>query len=1327
MSRRNNLLYFRDLKVGTLDVSDASPDALRRLLQTGSGEGGGVRLSELVAPERVTQAAAALREIAKRALSNYEERGLDTLFMAIGLATWTSEDGGRDTAAPVLLVPIGVSLTRGRSDLELLRKGDIQLNDVLAHALRELHGVALDAEAVLARVVGEDEDDDLDIQRAFDAVTATAARVPGFAIARRWVLGNFAFQKLAIVKDLQELGPSLAAHPIVAGIAGDTGAAQAARGSREGIDPRELDTRLPEQEFLIRDADSSQQRAIALVLRGQNGVISGPPGTGKSQTISNLIAELVAQGKTVLFVAEKRAALDVVLSRLADADLGHLCLDCHGAELSRRKIAEQLKESLSRVREAPRVDAADLHRRFVERRDRLNGHVRGLHDRRQPWGISLYELYGRLLALPTEALSPVRLPRQVVAAIGLQALERASERVRELASLADLFTGASTSAWTGAGLATPDDVRRAVERSRRLAHEAWPRWQSAAHALFEECGLAPPATVGKTRAVLSLLGSIDDTLNQCDTAIYQEDLSRLAEALAPAQSGLGAFWALITNGEYRAALRAVRAHAVDKKLPAAAAWRLVRQAQADLQAWRDLSGGQRVPPATRLRTLGAARKAWAAVVEDLQPLVSVFKERALDDLVMADLGPWLGRLAQDVTAPSQIVQVHGLVAEFKAMGLDPVLQQLASARPSPLLWPAVLTRAWLTSCLEEMQLQEPALAGFNGRRHDEIAEEFRQLDRQRLEVAVARVQLAHAERALLVRNGHAGQNTLVTREANKRSRHLPLRRLFEEAGDVLLALRPCWMASPLSVSQLIPGDRPRFDVVIFDEASQVLPEDAVTSLLRGGQAVIAGDQRQLPPTMFFAAGEPEDADDDADATAGFQSILDAMSAFLEPGWSLDWHYRSRDEALIAYSNHEIYDRRLITFPGPGGDGAVRHELVPHDPAAGTQQGSVGAEVRRVVELVRRHAVERPEASLGVITMGIEHARRIEMALDRARALDPVLELLFADGARERFFVKNLERVQGDERDVIILSIGYGKNEAGQMVYRFGPLLQEGGERRLNVAITRARDQMIVVSSFTHHDLAPDYPKRGVQLLRGFLEFAASGGRHFARGTATTVPLNPFEQSVFDELTRHGLKLVPQVGSSNYRIDMVAMHPEQEGRFVLAIECDGASYHSAPTARDRDRLRQQQLEARGWRFHRIWSTDWFLRRDEEVQRTLRAFEEAVRYGSVVTTPPAAVGPGPVSPPRSRPEPLAEAPVVSGPPSPASGGRTRGPRPNVLAGRGGIADYSMSELRELVRWVRSDGLMHTDEEIVAEVTAALGFKRRGAKIVSAIEAAIRAERS
>jgi hypothetical protein len=439
LSRRNNLLYFRELKVGTLDLSSAEPEAMRALLQSGKANDDGIPLSRLLPPGRQSQAAASLRGIADRARANFEERGLDTLFLALGLATWTADDEGRSPCAPVLLLPLKAAQTGSRSGTwSVARAGELKVNDVLLHALQAEHGVAVSADNLVSEILGDDEGEAFDLDPVFDRLRREASRVPGFDVQRRWVLGNFSFQKLAIVRDLTELLQELARHDIVAGIAGDQTAAELARGSRMTVDPQGFDQAVPDQEFLVRDADASQQQAIAATVGGQSGVISGPPGTGKSQTISNLIAELAARGKTVLFVAEKRAALDVVLNRLNELDLGHLCLDLHGADISRRLVARQLQESLTRVREAIEPATAGLHARFVDRRNALNEHVRRMHTPRPPSGLTVYQIYGRLLQIPESATSTTR--------FGGPALERLDERtlgaarglIREAAGLAIL-------------------------------------------------------------------------------------------------------------------------------------------------------------------------------------------------------------------------------------------------------------------------------------------------------------------------------------------------------------------------------------------------------------------------------------------------------------------------------------------------------------------------------------------------------------------------------------------------------------------------------------------------------------------------------------------------------------------------------------------------------------------------------------------------------------------------------------------------------------------------------------------------------------------------
>ena len=413
--------------------------------------------------------------------------------------------------------------------------------------------------------------------------------------------------------------------------------------------------------------------------------------------------------------------------------------------------------------------------------------------------------------------------------------------------------------------------------------------------------------------------------------------------------------------------------------------------------------------------------------------------------------------------------------------------------------------------------------------------------------------------------------------------HLPLRRLLDQVADVLFAVKPCWAMSPLMVSQVLPAAR-LFDVVIFDEASQIVPADAIPSVIRAHQVVLAGDDHQLPPTSFFRQFSDADPEDDDEETvtfgAGFESVLDALRPLL-PTAPLNWHYRSRDERLVAFSNERIYGGALTTFPGVLRDDCLQHVVVKQDGRAG-QEASVAAEVDKVVELVLEHASSHPQESLGVIALGVRHAERIDLALRSAlESVEPDVEVFFADDAAEPFFVKNLERVQGDERDAIILSIGYGKHPDGRMRYQWGPLLRDGGERRLNVAATRAKHRLTVVSSFSSHDVDPGrLTKAGARLLAEYLEYAGAGGTPMAATGAGTA--DPFEASVCSRLAGYGIIVVPQYGVGGYRVDFAAAHPDDPSRMILAVEADGASYRDSGSVRDRDRLRKEHLERLGWR-------------------------------------------------------------------------------------------------------------------------------------------------
>lgn len=439
---------------------------------------------------------------------------------------------------------------------------------------------------------------------------------------------------------------------------------------------------------------------------------------------------------------------------------------------------------------------------------------------------------------------------------------------------------------------------------------------------------------------------------------------------------------------------------------------------------------------------------------------------------------------------------------------------------------------------------------------------------------------------------------VLRHELQKKIRHKPVRQLVREIPDVLSTLAPCLMMSPLSVAQYLPADRPPFDLVIFDEASQITVWDAVGSLARGRQVVVAGDPRQMPPTNFFArSGEEEDDDIDQ---GDLESILDELDGASIPRRTLNLHYRSRRESLIAFSNNRYYDGTLVTFPAPvAADRGIRLVRPQGFYARGGARHNEGEAKAIVAEIVRRLQDPDPKvrnASVGVVTFNSEQQKLIEDLLDDARSRNPDMEWAFSgESVPETVFVKNLETVQGDERDVILFSVTYGPDQGGAMTMNFGPLNRTGGERRLNVALTRARSELVVFSTLSPDNIDLSRTQaRAVTDLKHFLEYAERGPSALggsSRGSGGELE-SPFEEAVAARLERKGWKVRPQVGVSSFRIDMGIVHPDFPGIYLAGIECDGATYHSSAFARERDKIRHQVLEGLGWKLLRIWSTHWW---------------------------------------------------------------------------------------------------------------------------------------
>ena len=528
---------------------------------------------------------------------------------------------------------------------------------------------------------------------------------------------------------------------------------------------------------------------------------------------------------------------------------------------------------------------------------------------------------------------------------------------------------------------------------------------------------------------------------------------------------------------------------------------------------------------------------------------------------------------------------------------------------------------WLDAVLPKF----PEVQNFRRRIHTDTIKVFCNLDKMQFKIAQARVRervLSKIPNFDLI-NGTKDEIAILKKELNKKNKIMPLRKLFMSIPNLIKSLRPCFMMSPLSVSVFLEAQHYKFDLVIFDEASQVHTEDAIGAIMRGKQVIIVGDTKQLPPTSFFSTSlNDEDFDIDSDeaikdSDAGaYESILDEALTVL-PELSLRWHYRSRHEHLIAFSNVKIYNNRLITFPSStekAPDCGVEYIYVENGVYdRGGKRNNI-AEAGKVADLVFEHFKKYPNRSLGIVTFSEAQQNAIDTAILQKRLQNPDFDIFFIEDKEDPFFIKNLENVQGDERDTIIFSIGYAKDSNGIMYMNFGPLSREGGYRRLNVAITRAKYNVKLVGSIMPTDIDLDkVSSDGVKLLRSYIDFAQQGITALEKEPTFNSDLDfdsPFEEAVYDFLKSKGYDVVTQVGCSGFRIDMAVKHPTQSGKFAIGIECDGATYHSSRTARERDRLRQSVLEDMGWTIYRIWSTDWIKHQDTEEEELIKAIENAI---------------------------------------------------------------------------------------------------------------------
>ncbi|MDB5696622.1 MAG: putative helicase-like protein [Sphingomonas bacterium] len=1355
-----------------------------------------------------------LLAIAREAKTAEEEQGVNILYLALGFATWF-EDAVSEVAreAPLVLLPVELKRNERTSTYDIrLRDEDAITNLPLQQ--RWLDDFGLRLPELDATVEGWRPG------VYFDAVEAIVAGRLRWRVDRDAIqLGFFSFSKLLMFRDLAlDAWPAaeLEAHGLTRGLLYERFGEDAPLfGSGDRLDV----VLPPDKLHHVVDADASQAKVIEEARTGRNLVVQGPPGTGKSQTITNIIAAAVREGRTVLFVAEKMAALSVVHDRLVKVGLGDVALELHSRTASKRLVLEELKRTLAAAAAVPAMpDAPDALRGV---RDRLNEVADALHAPIGGTGETAYAVLGTQARFIGAGVPP---PTLDVA--GLMAMTRADEAgaVLLLADYAALVTQAGAPErhpFAGVGALDIQPValaRLAGELAR--AKTAAELLRAALDAPMTAAGRVEVRAIERVVPVGELLGRLDG-LAAGDVSLARRlvecsDPARLAAALAAARSwrdlrdaaepafveaafagdaadlrgplavGAASWWAR-WGGAYRGASQRLAGWLRDP-LPRPAAERLAlvdqlgevaarRRGWADDEAflagalgeawrgeltdfaraaavagWCDHARGSSLAvkgerlvamaadPAelARFRADLAAAAPGIATIDAVVAQLRLASSRLGGEAAVVDLAAIADvadAMANGVDRYGEWVALCGARSRLEAVGLATLAVRVATGAMTAQAAADELRFARAELLWEQAARATPLLASLASVDRHALAAQFGTLERRRLKDNVRTILAGHL--AQLPR-GSQGEMGVLRSEFGKRTRHKALRRLFREAPQAIQRIKPVLLMSPISVAQYLTPGLLSFDLLVIDEASQVRPEDALGAIARARQIVVVGDQKQLPPSSFFdrllADGDSEDAEEDsaggdllggAAALGEMESILTLCEARGLPSRMLQWHYRSRDPSLMRVSNAEFYKDELVLPPSPLEKdptyGLVFTKVAGAYDKGGRRDNRLEGEA--VVARVAQHARATPDLSLGIVTFSHSQKNTIAELLELARRTDPVLDALLREGRAEDVFVKNIENVQGDERDVILISVGYGPTQPGGRMAgaSFGPVNGDGGERRLNVLFTRARLRCEVFASFDPADLDVSRATRdGPRVLKRFLDYAKTGqvAQPAATGGAAD---SAFEEDVAAVIASLGYLADPQVGSAGFRIDIGVRHPDRPGAYLLAVECDGAAYHGALWARERDRLRQDVLEHLGWRFHRIWSTDWFANRRAEVDR-LRTALTAARAAAETPVPPTG----------ANDRDLAPVVAVAPPPAPElaePGARTMPAyvRAHPAARYGEPHEAPLAVLVPLVREiVAAEGPIALDE-IARRVATAFNRRGAGSRIVVATRAALMAAAS
>ena len=1220
-----------------------------------------------------------IKELYRSAKSALEENGANTLYMALGLLRWYENPRStKPRYAPIILVPVEiVRKSAAQGYIVRLRDDEPQMNVTILEKLKQDFNIEIKG----LNVLPEDEHG-IDTRKVFTIVRKAVMEQKNWDVLESAYIGIFSFSQFVMWNDIRSRYDDLAKNKIVSSLMEGKLEWEAEEMSiGDEVDESGV--------FLPVSADASQLFAIKAASEGKSFVLHGPPGTGKSQTITALIANALAQGKSVLFVAEKMAALEVVERRLDKIGIGDFCLELHSNKAKKKSVLEQLRRASEVTKGQPAQVYENKANQIAKLRAELNEYVRELHKERR-CGRTLYELINEYEA--NKAFPDIPVPEYNV----LEAIDR--ERAEEQSVLLQRITAAAKSvghpkdhplsavrsaaysqqlrmtlpekiaAYKNAleslklsldkftaEVAVPADTFAEITRIQTAADELkrwlrFPRaWAQAENPAFftgqvQEMCLHYAHANEQSSKLLQYWRP--EFLNLDGISLLGEYRNAAAKWLIPRKLGINALCkkllpysiGAINKGQLEQHLLALMNYRSENDAAAAlfsqygeslgvlyngnaTDWNAVSMSCAEAKESAQKLDESFRSSDFRLKYCGRPelREEIEGVINAMPAALSA--KTALDEIIDTSVeadGDWISSqltVCDNVTAHSdelkEWITWNAISQEAENCGMKCVIdayRQGISHEEASGAFRKMMSKTLAMGIIDSV----PVLSGFSGAVFNEKIEQFRQMDTDLTNLTKKEIycRLAAKVPNFAKEAAQSSELGILQKAIRSGGRGLSIRRLFDQIPNMLPRLCPCMLMSPISAAQYLAPNREPFDLVVFDEASQITTSKAVGALARGKNAVIVGDPKQMPPTSFFATNTvDEDNIDDED----LESILDDCLALNMPQTHLLWHYRSRHESLIAFSNRHFYENKLYTFPSVN-DREAKVKLVHTDgffDRGKSRQNRSEAEAV-IAELKRRcHDKKDSKLSVGVVTFNINQQNLIDDLLIDACKEDTSLES-WANNGKEPLFIKNLENVQGDERDVILFSIGYGPDKEGHVSMNFGPLNRDGGWRRLNVAVSRARCEMIVFSTLEPEQIDLNRTNaEGVAALKSFLEYAA-GRDHFNDefvSSGANEDIEGVSKAICTALAENGYETQRHVGHSQYRIDIGVIDPNDPDRYLLGILLDGFTYRDSKTVRDRELAQISVLNSLGWQIARVWSMDWWDNSRKELARLLDIINKA----------------------------------------------------------------------------------------------------------------------